>query len=52
MGESKSGRATIVNTSLVIWHIKGALICTDVIRAFRAVVRLLPDEAGCFVGEN
>ena len=23
-----------------------------VIRACRAVVRLLPDEGGCFVGEN
>src|SRR2546430_5902937 len=29
-----------------------ALICLRSIRACRAVVRLLPDEGGCFVGKN
>src|SRR5437870_13289087 len=31
---------------------KEALLCLRSIRACRAVVRLLPDEGGCFVGKN
>src|SRR5947207_11711922 len=33
-------------------YVKRALICLRSIRACRAVVRLLPDEGGCFVGRN